>query len=275
MNDNRPSYQELQKYAQYVVQKAGKLLDSLQGSQTVAVMKDEVDLATSADLTSEQKIISLIHKKFPAHGIYSEEAGKSAHTSEFVWIIDPLDGTKEYARGVKEYSVLIALERKGELIVGAIQRNGINELYSCSLGNGATFNGKQIYVSEESNLEKSFVNFHLPSKSKAKEEIAIDMKILQSLIGVSYKVRAFFEDAKSLGYVARGIFGALVMPGGLKNGWWDLAPGILLVQEAGGVVTDWDGNRIKNHNLSNGIVASNGKLHKKLLEIINSERRKI
>ncbi len=263
----RTRYQVLLKEALYIADKAATLLKEYQKKVRTISFKDKVDLVTSADLASEKLIINLIHQKYPTHGIYSEEA-KDVYKGEYSWIIDPLDQTKEYSRGLSEYNCLIAIEHKRQLKVGVIKRVGINEVYSCASEFGAFLNGQKISVSNTTALDKSFIGIHLPTSTTPISQIDSMLRLTRNLIMSTYRLRPGWDDAKILGWVAQGVLEAHIITSGIKNGWYDLASGILLVEEAGGVVTNLQGEPIKNRDLSRGIVASNGKIHEELLSLI-------
>lgn len=262
------NYKTFQKDSEFIAKKAGALLKNLQATATVAVQKDEVDIATNADLAAEKLIISFIKKKYPTHGIYSEEMGNKTGTSDYSWIIDPLDGTKEYAKKLPDYGCLIAVEEKGKLVACASYIEGGYGLYDASLGGGAFLNDVPIHVSQTADATLSTISFHIPIKSMPPKELDKDMKVLRALLGKIYRVRGFFFDAKILGWCADGRIDAHIIPPNVPQ-WYDVASALLLVDEAGGKVTDWNGNPIKNRDLSHGIIATNGKIHKELLTIIN------
>ena len=266
-------YQQLQKDAEYIAEQAGKLLNRYQKKVTIVVQKDIGDFATTADLTSETFIRNYIHKEYPNHSIFGEEGGLVDNHSEYVWIIDPLDGTKEYARGVKEYNCLIAVECNSKLVVGVIKRIGINELYSVVLSRGAMKDGKKIHVSTLNDTKKSHIGYHLPVGLPPFERSQIEkhFSLLKELTFACYRLRPGWDDAKALGYVASGILEAHIIPAELPNAWHDLAAGILLVQEAGGKITHLDGSEIVPHDMTRGFLASNGHLHDELLGIIRKE----
>lgn len=262
------NYVRFLSYTETVVENAAKLLIRYQKKAKIVKMKDLADLVISADLASERLIVEQIRKKYPEHGILSEEAGSKTGTFEYVWIVDPLDGTKEYARGLKEYNCLIAVEHKDKLVVGVQKRIGTDELYTCAYQYGAYLDQEPIKVSATVELEKSFVGIHLPISSTPVNQTEKMMILTKKLILFTYRVRPGWDDANLLGWVARGVLDGHIITSGIKNGWYDLASGILLVEEAGGIVTDMNGDRIINRNLTNGIVASNGIIHKKLLQLI-------
>lgn len=265
-------YSVLLKDAMFVAQSASKLLERYQSRARIVVQKDIADFATDADIASENLIRGYIQKNYPNHGIYGEEGGQTGK-GEFLWIVDPLDGTKEYARGLKEYNCLIAIEHNRELVVGVIKRLGINELYSTVISQGAKKDGKKIQVSGITDLNRSHIGYHLPVGSSRYERnhVTRHFRLLEQLTFDCYRLRPGWDDAKALGYVASGITDAAIIPAELPNGWHDLAAGILLVQEAGGKVTHLDGNPVVSHDMSKGFLASNGKIHDTLLAIIRKE----
>ena len=266
-------YQQLQKDAEYIADRARLLLKGQQQKATVVVQKDIGDFATTADLASEKLIRTYIQKKYPDHSVMGEEGGLTDNHSEYLWIIDPLDGTKEYARGIPEYNCLIAIEHKGKLGVGVIRRNGFNETYSSVADGGAWGNKKPIHVSAESDLSRAYVGYHLPvpTSTGRKRDVKRHFDILKELTFLCYRIRPSWDDAKSMAWVAQGILEAHIIPAELKNEWHDVASGILLVQEACGQVTHLDGSQVISHDMSKGFLASNGKIHNQLLDIIRKE----
>jgi len=260
-------YISLRSDAEEWVTEAAKILALYQDKASVVQMKDTVDLSTTADIASERFLIDAIQKKYPTHAIYSEESGNLAGNSEYVWVIDPLDGTKEYARGLREYNCLLALERNGELVVGAMYRNGVTDLMSAARGFGVSVNGKPIHVSKQEDMTKAFIGFHIPVQNNPVELIDMEMRVMTALIKTAYRVRPDWNDAKGCSWVARGVIDAYILSANV-NQWYDIATGILLVEEAGGKVTDWYGFPVTDRNLSKGIVLSNGLLHDQILGVI-------
>ena|SRR3989344_2272371 len=260
-------YKQLRHDAEKFVIQAVQLLNQYQKKVKTVKQKDIADIATNADLASEQLIIKLIRQKYPDHAIYSEEAGESVDKSEFRWIIDPLDGTKEYTKGLVEYNCLVAVEHNKRLVAGAAFRNGTNELYTSTLGYGAFLNGQQIHVSKTSDVNKSFIGFHIPASDNSVAMINQSFRLLQTLNKACYRVRPGWDDTYLMSMVARGIIDAhLVLNNKIK--WCDVAPAVLLVLEAGGSVTDWNGNPIQSGDLSHGLLVSNSVLPAYLLSQI-------
>jgi len=271
---NSQFYRELQKDAERFAQEAMKILVSLQGKETVAIQKDELDLSTSADITAEKYIIDAIRKKYPKHGIDSEEAGEFSGTEPYRWVIDPLDETKEYVRGLKEFNCLIGVEEDTHIVAGASNCYGTNELYSASKGNGATCNTVQLHVSSQKNLVNAFIGYSLPNRKLEELEIRHGLSLLNHFIHHVYRVRGFWDHAKSLGWLARGALdGIILLPQTYK--WPDIASSVILVKEAGGTITDWHGNEVTEKTNQNGVVASNGILHGELLKIVNQTKEEV
>lgn len=266
-------YQQLQKDAEYIADRAALLLKRYQKNATVVVQKDIGDFATTADLASEKLIRTYIQKKYPDHSIMGEEGGLTDKHSQYLWIIDPLDGTKEYARGIPEYNCLIAVEHNGKLVVGVMRRNGFNETYSSVAASGAWGNKKPIHVSTESDLSRSYVGYHLPIPTSAtsRKDIERHFEVLKELTFSCYRIRPSWDDAKSMAWVSQGILEAHIIPAELKNEWHDLASGILLVQEAGGQVTHLDGSPLNTPERGKGFILSNGHIHSQLLELTRKE----
>jgi myo-inositol-1(or 4)-monophosphatase len=241
----------------------------MQGRETLAVQKDEMDESTSADLAAEKCIIDHIKKKYPTHGIYSEEIGEIKGSESYRWVIDPLDQTKEYIRGLTEYNCLIAVEYEEKVISGVTLQHGIDTLYTGSKGNGVTCNGKPIHVSAQTNFSDAFIGFNLPNKKLDVKEIKDDLSILSTLIRSVYRVRPFWDQAKVMGWVARGILDGNIAPPHVFK-WHDMASSIILIEEAGGKVTDWHGNPVTEKTNGNGVVASNGTFHDELLYLVQN-----
>lgn len=253
--------------AERIARVAGKILTKFHGKTLrIKSKSDALDIVTEADEASERYILSELQKSYPSHDYLSEERGESKGSSEFQWIIDPLDGTKEFSRGLPIYNVSIALEYKGAIVVGVVCRPASNELYAASRGNSAFFQGKPIHVSAESSLPKSFVWTHLPNM-KDPDTFDAAWNTLGVVAKRVYRLRESSEDVTNLCWLAKGACDGYVL---LMKGpkWWDVAAGILMVEEAGGKVTDMHGDTIKNRDLSKGLVATNGKLHDKILAMV-------
>lgn len=218
------------------------------------------DLVTEADRQSEQAILAILKTECPLHGILAEESGANdANASDFLWIIDPLDGTTNYAHQYPVFSVSIALLYRNQLQVAVVYNPVQNELFQASAGLGALLNGKPIRVSKVNTISKSLLATGFAYDRATRE----DNNYAQfcRLTDVSHGVRRPGSAALDLAYVGAGRF-----DGYWENGIasWDIAAGVLIVQEAGGRVSGYDGGPVDL--FSKKVVASNGIIHDELLE---------
>lgn len=238
---------------------AGKILITrFEGSNPTSIKKDK-SLVTESDKLAEKKIISIIKKHFPEHSIKAEESGFSDKKSEYLWVIDPLDGTTNYARKVPFFSVSIALIEKEQLKVGVVYNPINNQLFSAMKNEGSELNNRRNQTSEETDLGKTMIGYARPSIHKGEF-----VRIFSKMEKVTRTPKILGSMAMQLAYVASGTLDATIL---LKPHSWDAAAGALIVQEAGGVVTDFEGKpwSLKSEN----VVASNGKIHEELLDILN------
>lgn len=263
---------ELTLFCEQTCKGAGEVILSLAHKRRVLKSKDSesLDIATSADYASEKYIIDKIKHTYPGHSILTEETPDLLQKSDYEWIIDPLDGTKEFIRHSPYYYVLLALEYKGSLICGSGYQPELKRLFSAAYRQVPTINGEEVHLSDEMNLSKSFIYLALPSSKLPNRELDRYMDFIKSLTYQAYRLRNTPWDVESLYNVASGAAEGFVMPSSQKNPgpqWWDIAPGILMVESSGGKVTDFCGNPIQNRDISKGLVASNGKVHEALLNL--------
>ncbi len=225
--------------------------------------KNPRDVLTKADLEAEERIISIIKKKYPDHDILAEESGHHQMDSEHLWVIDPLDGTSHFYKGNPDFCVMIAFVKKEVVQLGVIWFPVTKELLIAQKGKGTTYNGKDIDVSDVSKISDMYVNTQMSSNLDNRKN---NFKIYEKLI---FKMRNINSATSCCGrlmlHVADGIADFHFRKG---VHYWDYAAGILLVQEAGGKVTDMKGNPFTIN--SNDVVASNGKCHDKILKLIGS-----
>ncbi len=224
--------------------------------------KGDIDLVTEADLGSEKRIIETIRASFPSHAILSEECGLSGGPSEYQWIIDPLDGTTNFAHGMTACCVSIALVLDGQPLVGIVWNPFTAELFSAARGGGAFLNGRRLSVSAIDQVHDSLLVTGFPYN--VKEILAPVMQRLTRCLTASQGVRRLGSAALDLCYVAAGRFEAF---------WeeqlhpWDTAAGHLIVMEAGGRVTDFD-NRLFTPEMKS-ILASNGHIHDRMINLLD------
>ncbi|MCB0325992.1 MAG: inositol monophosphatase [Bdellovibrionales bacterium] len=235
----------------------------------VTSMKGESDLVTTADLASEAAIKKIIRQHFPLHQILAEESDHSVDPRKGeVWIIDPIDGTTNFAHGFPVFAVSIAFVSKGKILFGVIAHPLWKETYTAVSGKGAYCNGEKISVSSTKKLSQALLATGFPYDRKESDENNMAAFVRFELR--SRCVRRPGSAATDLAQVACGRFDGFWEPG-LHP--WDVAAGILLVEEAGGKVTDYEGKKIKDF-WNRQIVASNKKLHRVMLDTIAETRKK-
>lgn len=243
-----------------VIKKAGNSLrkDYYTLKKSQIKLKSKRDIVTSADLKSEKIIISTIQKHFPDHAILSEEAGLDDSSSDYLWIIDPLDGTTNFSFHNPIWSVAIALTYKQKVILGAVYIPLQDELFFAEKGKGAYLNGKKVNITK--NPIKRINTFCHGSNTKDLKR-ALKYYSYQKLH--SLDCRQLGSAEVELAYVATGRVDSILIPGAKV---WDMAAGALLVAEAGGRVSDF-----KNKAWSikqNDILAANPRAHKEIIKTI-------
>lgn len=232
------------------------------GSFTISSKASINDLVTEADHASEKAIFTVIQKNYPDHFILSEETGALPQDSDYKWIIDPIDGTINFANGIPICCVSIGLEHKGQMIMGAVYNPFMNEMFIAERGQGATLNEKKIQVSDKSDLLTSCLVTGFPYQYL--DTANGPLQIFEKLIRKAIPVRRLGSAALDLCWTAAGRFDGFYEH---KLQAWDSAAGFLIVEEAGGKVTDLQGNKYTPYNP--GIIATNGKIHQQLQSVIN------
>lgn len=222
------------------------------------------NLVTEADHASEKAIIEVISRQYPDHHILGEEGGALEKTGDYKWIIDPIDGTVNFANGIPICCVSIGIEQEGKMIMGAVYNPLMNELFFAERGKGASLNGKKIQVSDKTQVEKSCLVTGFPYTYL--DEKNGPLQVFERLIRKGIPVRRLGSAAIDLCWVAAGRFDGFYEH---KLQAWDSAAGFLLVEEAGGKVTDFQGNAFSPYQPH--IVATNGKIHAELLDWINGK----
>ncbi len=224
--------------------------------------KSVFDLVTKADLEANQIIIKTIKRYYPNHDFLSEETGLEDNPDVYEWVIDPLDGTSNYVIGSPMFCIAIALRKQSQILLSVQYTPVTDELYYAEHGKGAYLNNIKLSVSRTTKLLDSMITF---ARSKHPQSRNKYVQVQKELQGKVLNMRHFGSTALTLAYVAAGrVAGGIVMPPGITS--WDILPGVLLVREAGGTVTDLEGKRWTSK--SQGIVATNGRIHKQLLNII-------
>jgi myo-inositol-1(or 4)-monophosphatase len=225
--------------------------------------KQQNDFLTFVDESAEKKIIEIIHGAFPDHGILAEETGSQIDKSRYQWIIDPLDGTKNYICGIPIFAISIGLRSAGEIIAGVVYDPVRDDLFHAVKNHGAYLNGGMIRVNDVNLLEKSLLATGFPFRYKS--VLSRYMRCFEEVFRHSSGTRRMGAAAIDLAYVACGRFEGF-WELGLKP--WDMAAGALLISEAGGYVSDfWNTG---DYLFKSFMVATNGKIHKDLLKIIQN-----
>lgn len=243
--------------------KAGKLLKENLNKEKKIAFKGEVDLVTELDRAAEELIIDILTSGLPESGILTEEREEIVALNDYRWIVDPLDGTTNYAHSYPVFCVSIALEKKGEVILGVVYDPNLEELFVAEKGKGATLNGEEIIVSETSDLSRSLLSTGFPYDIRTSPDN--NLNFFASFALKAQAIRRAGSAALDLCYVACGRFDGFWE---LKLKPWDVAGGGLIVQEAGGKVTDFRGNSLCVD--SKETLASNGKLHEAMMEVLEN-----
>jgi myo-inositol-1(or 4)-monophosphatase len=243
--------------------RAGSIINraSLSGGALNVRSKRVNDFVTQVDQAAEEAIIEIVRKAHPDHGFLAEESGRAAGAAEYVWIIDPLDGTTNFIHGFPQYCVSIAVEHRGALAQGVVYDPVKNELFTASKGRGAFLNDRRIRVSKCTRLKESLVGTGFPFKELSRLDAYTGQ--LRNLIQGSAGVRRAGAAALDLAYVACGRLDAF-WEMGLSP--WDMAAGALLIQEAGGLVGDFSGEA--RYMQSGDISAATPKVFPQLLEAL-------
>jgi myo-inositol-1(or 4)-monophosphatase len=238
---------------------AGRILLAEFARPARITYKGDVDLVTQADQRSEEAIVARLHSRFPRHAIVAEEGGGRESDSRWRWFVDPLDGTTNFAHGYPCFCVSIGLEEEGDLLVGVIYQPVSDELFTAVKGRGAYLNHKRIQVSQVDRLGASLLATGFPSRKRAHIQ---NIEFYREFTLRSHGVRRDGSAAMDLAAVACGRFDGF-WEFGLHP--WDTAAGVLLVREAGGVVTTLAGQpfRVEDHET----LASNRLIHDEMRQV--------
>jgi myo-inositol-1(or 4)-monophosphatase len=248
--------------AEEIAREAGGLLREFYHRGVATEYKGDVDLVTEADRASEKLIGERLKAAFPSHGIYGEEGTRSGLDKEFRWYIDPLDGTTNFAHGFPAFCVVLGCERRGpglaadedgEMVAGVIYDPLRDEMFSAAKGEGAMLNGQAIHVSKAKMLQESLIATGFPSQ---KRHLTPNVHFYQEFTLRSHGVRRAGSAALDMAYVACGRLDGYWE---FKLNPWDTSAGYLLVEEAGGRVTHFDGGKFTLD--SREVLATNGLIH--------------
>ena len=253
-------------FAIQTAREAGRVLVEKFGRAIQISNKGDIDLVTEADLAAERLIVERIRSYHPRHAILTEESGDvkeaGGPAAEYKWVIDPLDGTTNYAHGYPTFCVSVALEHEGRIVVGAVYDPTRDEMFAAERGSGATLNGRRMRASETDELNRALVCTGFPYDVRERGDFA---RHFRAFIMHAQSVRRDGAAALDLAYVASGRFDAFYEEG-LRP--WDVAAGVLLVEEAGGRVTHYDGTPFDHYRPP--IAATNGILHDAVLHVLQT-----
>ena len=250
--------------ASQAVLAAGALQKERYGQDVAVEHKGEIDLVTEVDRACERVILELLRSRFPDHDVVTEETDLARRGSRFVWYVDPLDGTTNFAHGYPFFCASVALTRDGELLAGAIFDPIKQELFSTERGAGAHLNGRRLEVSSASELLNSMLVTGFPYDLRS--DVQNKLRLFNRFIGEARAIRRDGAAALDLCYLAAGR---------IDGFWeenlhlWDILAGTLLIQEAGGRVTRFDGAPLGLR--ADEVLATNGRLHEPMMAIIRSE----
>jgi myo-inositol-1(or 4)-monophosphatase len=225
-------------------------------------VKDVNDFVSEVDRSAEETIINILRDAYPDHGFFGEESGKSNEEADSIWIIDPLDGTTNFLHNFPAYCVSIALQEKGVLTQAVIYDPVHNDLFTATRGRGAFLNNKRIRVTNRSKLQESLISTGFPFKDFSYFDTYID--IFKDMAKKTSGLRRPGSAALDLAYVAAGYSDGFFE---MNLSAWDIAAGALLVQEAGGIVGDFEGN--ESWIETGHIVAGNAKVFSQMLQVIH------
>jgi myo-inositol-1(or 4)-monophosphatase len=252
---------DCQELAIRAVRDSGAIQREWLGKEKKIEFKGEINLVTEVDRICEQRIIEIIKEVFPDHNILTEETPMPQLPSPYRWIIDPLDGTTNYAHGYPCFCTSVALELEGEVVLGAVYDPLLEELFTAQQGKGAFLNGEQISVSATKQLTNALICTGFPYDLR--ESPVNNVSHFNNFIMQARAVRRDGSAALDLCYVAMGRFDGFWE---LKLNPWDVAAGKLLVEEAGGVVTDFGGGPVDIYGQET--LASNGRIHEEMIEVL-------
>jgi myo-inositol-1(or 4)-monophosphatase len=254
---------ELRSAAEFAARRGGEVLRRRFDESRTVDLKGQIDLVTDADRAAERAILEFVRAEFPGHGVVAEEtSSEEVSGSGPRWYIDPLDGTTNYAHRVPHFCVSVAVWDEGSPLVGVVYQPLLDDLYSAGRGSGVTCNGEPIRVSEQPDLARALVATGFPYDVWNRPDGPL--RSFSAVLGKARGVRRFGAAALDLAYVACGRFDGYFELGLYP---WDVAAGILLVQEAGGMVSDFHGGVAKVGDRQ--IIAANPTVHRELVQLLN------
>jgi len=244
---------------------AGKLIMSHYGKlHRIKFKGARLGIVTEADVAAQKKIKAVIRKAYPNAGFLAEEDKKHPEISDKpVWVVDPLDGTSNYSRGIKSFAVSIALVKNRVPFVGVVLDPSTGDIFYAQRGKGAYLNDCKIKVSNEKDTTKAFYDIPLSNRRGMRKR---HLKTLKKLLPIMGNLRIIGSAALRLSFLAAGRLDAYIEYGVFA---WDVAAGILILEEAGGKITNFKGKKFMIFSPNDTIVATNGKIHQKIILGLN------
>lgn len=241
---------------------AGDLLrGEFRRHRTIAYKGGRGNLVTDMDRRAEDAVVRILRRAFPSHGIVGEEGGGRLKDAEYRWHVDPIDGTTNYAHGLAAYTVSIGLERRGTPVAGVVYDPSRDELFHAARGGGAWCGKRRLRVSRTTRLGESLLATGFPYSPAGRLR---NLRYFDRLLPVTRAIRRLGSASLDLCYTASGIFDGF-WEFGLKS--WDVAAGVLIVEEAGGKVTDFSGGPAPLDGEE--FLATNGKIHRAMVRVLN------
>ena len=264
---NNPS--DFLKFSIDVAKEAGKIQMSYFGNISALDKKStNIDLLTEADKKSEQYIIEKISSKFSEHSILSEEFGESDKSSNYKWVIDPLDGTTNFVHNLPIFAVSIGLVKNNKTISAVVYNPAADKCFYAEDKKGAYLNNKTINITSSVTLSDSLIATGFPYLHDDKYELSFE--IFKEFYGLTRGIRRLGAASLDLCFVAMGRFDGFYE---FELKPWDICAGSLIVKEAGGIVTDWNNNKLCSSGIR--ILADNGKIHDEMVQVLSSEKYEI
>ena len=260
------SRREALEVARHAAEEAGSLLlKHASGQLELGYKEGRANLVTDVDVLAEKCVIGILREEYPDFNIISEESPAILHDSQFTWIIDPLDGTNNYVHGVPFFCVAIALMRDEELVLGLTYDPVRRELFAAERGRGASLCELPMHVADRTSLRESFLGCDLGYDGEKGRAMLNNLSVYFPGMG---GLRLIGSAALGLTYVACGRLDGYVHPYLYP---WDVSAGVVLVQEAGGKITDWEGQPATADTKE--VVASNESLHSDFLKIVQERQQ--
>ena len=263
------AHSEFLKFAINIAKDAGDIqLPYFGNISKISKKSNAIDLLTNVDIESEEYIISKIKKRYPDHSIISEESEQIDNKSRYQWIIDPLDGTTNFAHNLPIFAVSIGLKENNKTICAVVYNPAANKCFTAQVGKGAHLNNKKIKASTSTLLSESLLATGFPYLRDEKYDLSFDL--FKNFYDRTRGLRRLGSAALDLCFVAMGRFDGFYE---FNLNSWDVCAGSLIASEAGCTISDWDGN--KAPDCGKRILCTNGKIHNEMINILKQKKYSI